>query len=327
MRVPLIIAAPGLFSGPVVVNDRVVSTTDLFPTLAHLFGLSDAPGSTGRNLLAGGAPDDRRVYLESLVPLLDHGWSPLFGLRRHHDKFIRAPSPEFYALDTDPGELRNLYPDAAESAVLEAELEELLAGWPDVEGVRAEAMQLDPETVKRLASLGYVSGGGLEPDEVRHDPKEMMPLLEQPKQAKRLAARGKPREALAELNEVVAASPGSHRILGLMARLQAQLGQEDRAEEMLRKTLAVKRNPIALVFLAQIVLKAGRTDEAGDLLVEAIVLEPGYGGAWIARGDLAAALGAVDEVDAHYSRAAEVDPHRAAATARQRRVALRGDGS
>ena len=62
---------------------------------------------------------DRVIYVETLAPQLNHGWSPLYALRRHLDKYINAPTPEYYDLSSDPGELHNLWSDnPKETAVL-----------------------------------------------------------------------------------------------------------------------------------------------------------------------------------------------------------------
>ena len=63
---------------------------------------------------------------------------------------------EFYRLDEDPGEQRNLYGEADHaSAIIEmrGELQRALTTRPRSEGSDAE---LDPETEERLRSLGYI---------------------------------------------------------------------------------------------------------------------------------------------------------------------------
>ena len=48
------------------------------------------------------------LYAETLAPRLDFGWSELRAWRDGRYKYIRAPRPELYDLEADPGETRNL---------------------------------------------------------------------------------------------------------------------------------------------------------------------------------------------------------------------------
>ncbi len=50
-------------------------------------------------------PTGRLVYSESLVSLIDFGWSEL---RSETEKYISAPRPELYDLSSDHDEMDNL---------------------------------------------------------------------------------------------------------------------------------------------------------------------------------------------------------------------------
>ncbi|MHC4761713.1 MAG: hypothetical protein ACYS9H_10285, partial [Planctomycetota bacterium] len=82
--------------------------------------------------------------------------SPLLAVTGNRFKYIQTARPELYDLIDDPGETHNLVDAQSQRArilqdVLGVMLEESLeAGTPD------SALELDEESLKKLASLGYV---------------------------------------------------------------------------------------------------------------------------------------------------------------------------
>jgi arylsulfatase A-like enzyme len=119
MHVPLIVSCPKLFKGAYRVEDAVVTNADIVPTVLDLLGLPAAPDLDGVSMVHCREDRNRAVYLESVAPYVEEGWSPLFGLRRHADKYILAPRPEYYELATDPRESKNLFTEVG-GAALEA---------------------------------------------------------------------------------------------------------------------------------------------------------------------------------------------------------------
>jgi arylsulfatase A-like enzyme len=322
VRVPLVLALPAALGAAApqgTVGDRVVSLVDLYPTLLDLLGVPAPGGTDGRSLLREPAPGDRTVYLETLNPYLDNGWAPLYAARRHGLKYIRAPRPELYDLTEDPGEGRNLL--AAGTAVAEraAPLREFLArrvgegaGIPER---AAAARRADPEVRRRLEALGYVTPGGgppagaEAPDELP-DPKDMLPLLDELSEGRRLLAAGQPEEAARRARRILARAPRDRSALQLLGEAYATLGRTEDAERVLRRHLEVGPSVGACVLLAQVVMQQGRFDEAEALLDQAAALEPGHGAVLIGRGDLRLVEGHPREAVALYRRAAEVDPYR-----------------
>ena len=100
-------------------------------------------------------------------------------VRHGNFKYIDAPRHELYDLRSDPLEERDLA-DALPATVadMRARLAHLAAEAP---GQRAERAALEPETLRGLASLGYVSPGraavGIPPDEGGTDPKDRIHLF------------------------------------------------------------------------------------------------------------------------------------------------------
>ena len=89
-----------------------------------------------RDVSRGGGP----LYAETLAPRLDFGWSELRSLaRRARYKYVRAPRPELYDVEADPGEsARPRGRDAGGRATrLAAALDAALHGWATTESRRA----------------------------------------------------------------------------------------------------------------------------------------------------------------------------------------------
>ncbi len=313
MRVPLIVSNPSLFRKAPHVDASLVSVVDIFPTVLELVGAPDIPEHDGRYLFDPEPDPQRRVYIETLAPYLDHGWSGLFGLRDAEHKLIQAPRPEFYDLVDDPQEATNLHddPPSAVRPVLEGmqrELGEMLAGWPDAGSIAAGAQPLDRQALKRLESLGYVGGVSEPRERGLEDPKNMVPLIEEIDRAQAMAERGQVAEALRLLQSVDARSPDNPTVLARMALLLSLQGRDEDAERTLRRQLAIRPTARSQVLLAQFLLKRREVDEAESLLAQAIESDPANSVAIVALGDLAAERKEWDKAREFYLEARRVDP-------------------
>ena len=324
MHVPLIMACPGLFKKSYVVDDVVVSITDVFPTVLDLLGMEIPVDIDGLSLLAARSKKDRTIYMENLATYLDNGWSPLYGLRRHHDKFILAPRPEYYLLGRDPGELDNAYGRASGAMLadrdhLVRELSAILEDSAPIEVVAATARRPDAKAAEALRALGYAGfiAGPADPDNLP-DPKDMMPVMKALDRADAMARAGRYEEALRILREAAVISPRDPRLLRTTGKVYAYMDRREEAEIAYRACLSVRETARVSVLLAQILLADQRLDEAEELLDRAQELEPSFGGTYLARGDLFAIRRLPDEALAAYARAGEIDPYRAAQEANHR---------
>ncbi len=313
MRIPLIVSNPSLFRQAPHVDASLVSVVDIFPTVLELIGVPDIPEHDGRYLFDTETDPHRRVYLETLAPYLDHGWSGLFGLRDGEHKLIQAPRPEFYDLVADPQEATNLYndpPSAVRPALeeMERELGEMLAGWPDAGSIAAGARPLDPQALERLESLGYVGGVSRPRERGLEDPKEMVPLIEEIDRAQAMAGNGQVAEAIRLLQRIDARSPDNPTVLARLALLLSIQGRDVDAERTLRRELEIRPSARSQVLLAQFLLKRREVDEAESLLVRAIEADPENSVAIVTLGDLAAEKKEWEKARELYLRARRVDP-------------------
>jgi arylsulfatase A-like enzyme/Flp pilus assembly protein TadD len=192
-----------------------VGTVDVAPTIAQLCGISAASTRSfqGHSLLlalsAATAGADSTVYAESYYPRDSFGWHELRGLISSRFKYIDAPRPELYDLEHDSEERTNL---AASRVSVAASLREKLAEFGrKYSGQAASSLpKLDPETVERLRSLGYVSfqsPAAARTDPHRPDPKDKIETLRRILHASDLRRLGKSTDAEEILASLERAEP------------------------------------------------------------------------------------------------------------------------
>jgi arylsulfatase A-like enzyme/lipopolysaccharide biosynthesis regulator YciM len=160
LHVPLIVVPPG--SGKAARRPEVVSLVDVLPTVVELAGLALPSVVQGRSLvplLSGrGGLEPRPAYSETYYPRIHFGWSELEALDDGRYKLIESSDPELYDLATDPSEKENLVgKDRERYLAMKRQLASLTAGWAR-NPLNARPAVSDPESVRKLASLGYLTG-------------------------------------------------------------------------------------------------------------------------------------------------------------------------
>lgn len=156
MWVPLIIYSPGIKPG--VINQNVFHI-DIFPTVCEALNIEKPSFLQGISLLPamkkGKKLEKRSVYFESLYPYYTRGWAPLRGYIQENTKFIDSPLPEFYDLEKDFDERKNLAMNR-DVEKYRAKLEKLIKEQSYSKETE-EVRKIDRETREKLESLGYVS--------------------------------------------------------------------------------------------------------------------------------------------------------------------------
>jgi arylsulfatase A-like enzyme len=152
LRVPLLIRLPGGASGGTVV-ESIAQHVDIVPTILDVLGLPVPAGLDGSSLLAPRSAEEDETYSflrlggRELEAMTTGRWKVVHNIAREE-----GPQYEAYDLVRDPREHGD---PAAASRVLigyaMARLREL--GATD----HAEGPRVDPEKLRRLQALGYVS--------------------------------------------------------------------------------------------------------------------------------------------------------------------------
>jgi hypothetical protein len=205
LHVPLIVHWPaGAANHPARVSDPV-GLIDVAPTVMDFLHLPMPPSFEGSSLL--GANGARAVYGESVHAHDAFGWAPLRSLRVGPYKYIEAPRPELYNLQTDPHELTNLFVKGSPKAAdLRNRLVKLLARYAPKKPAAPGATS--PAARALLDSLGYLSAGpraaraGSEPD-----PKDRLPEFRMYEDAQLQLYHRKMAEAIATLKQLLIRDP------------------------------------------------------------------------------------------------------------------------
>ncbi len=212
LRVPLVFRGPGVTPGTTLKG--VVRTVDLYPTILDLAGLAPPARASGRSIapaLNGAAMNEESSFAESLVPLLHYGWSDLHAVRDGRWKYILAPKPELYDLESDQDELKNLADtEPARARALRSTL--VAQAFPGRRSLgegggsaAPGASGLSADALERLGALGYV-GPGASPGRTGLDPKDKVEdyrALSAAMQDALIAMRtSRPADAVSRLREV-----------------------------------------------------------------------------------------------------------------------------
>jgi tetratricopeptide (TPR) repeat protein len=158
LRIPMIFAGPTI--APRVVSDQV-RIVDVLPTVVEAVGLRTPADVQGESLSPAfaGRPLHLIALEETRYPRLHFGWSELTAIRDGRYKFIRAPRPELYDVQRDPGETHDLASaDPARAEAMARTLNTVLTRTTKTASKDA-GRKIDREAAEKLRALGYVSGG------------------------------------------------------------------------------------------------------------------------------------------------------------------------
>jgi choline-sulfatase len=176
LRVPLVISAAAAAGGRRVAD--AVTLADVAPTIMRLVGetMPDVDGIDLMPALGGSPLAARELYAESFAPLVEFGWAPLRTVRSGRWKFIAAPRPELFDVESDPDERSNVA-DSQTSTV--AAFDARIARYSPA-SLPTLSFVGSGQTAERLRALGYVGqgrGADRSLDAARPDPKDRRELV------------------------------------------------------------------------------------------------------------------------------------------------------
>ena len=245
IHVPLILRYPDGY-GAGERRPAPASVVDVLPTLAQAMGLEVPARLDGQSLYRRRVEPERAVYCESYWGYLNYNWSPLCGWIDRSGKYLHSSRPEYYALDEDPLEQRDLFGEGSPPVqrarrALEAALD-APALTPTPSG------GADPELLARIQSLGYAG--------VEDSGQELPGALE-------TSELPSPRQGALEHEQV------------LVGQAQMNRGLYAEAEASFRTVLAVNpRNYMALDYLAFCLMRQDRRAQAVELLERLVAARP-----------------------------------------------------
>jgi arylsulfatase A-like enzyme len=178
IKVPLIFRVPGW--NKAVSNKQLAGVIDIAPTVCSLLNIELPAAVQGVDLspcFGGGALSaPRGMYCESLQAT-KYGANSLLGIVMDRFKYIQTTRPELYDLVKDPAESKNLIIEQPNRArILKDELAQIIQQSVRLDTADSK-MELDDETRRRLAGLGYVGSGVVEDfefDQTKDDPKDVL---------------------------------------------------------------------------------------------------------------------------------------------------------
>jgi len=360
LHVPLLMS----WKGHIKAGQRIgnlCGLDDVAPTILDLLGI-DRKGGDGVSLeplLTGGYLAPQSVYIESYQGFFTYGWAPLRGIMNETWKFIEAPRPELYRWKASEND--NLVnTDAAEASLLKKKMQ----GYPEADrGEQSEMERLlkDPsnaETLRQLASLGYLSGAGMRPSNPGLlDPKDAIGIEDDLKRADEALNSGDPQGGVKMLLAILKKNPQNVPALSMLGieflkegryerarvcfaeevRLKPQmdtghlnlgtaykhLGDAGSAEKEYRAALALSpRMPEAISSLAQILIAHERLDEAEKVLKPALEAGVESADVYFEMGVLDASRSRWEKARFDFAKVLSLDPARDEAAANLGRIAF-----
>ena len=207
---------------------------DIAPTLLEVAAIPVPSQMPGQSLLriakAGGGGSDQPVYSRADLPQRGFGWSTLESWRAGKYLYIRAPKPELYDLNADPGATHNLAQSSkATLDTMAAQLDNFDRHFSGEAG-KASA-ELSSSEMQKLASLGYIGlqkSAGSVASVAGTDPKDKIAIANKVIEAVLGRDQTKPDLAIAALDPVVSGDPNlylAQYALGVALARKAQYAE------------------------------------------------------------------------------------------------------
>lgn len=310
IRVPLIMRFPERLPAGVEVDD-FVSLADVLPTVCDILDLKIPRAAQGISLMPqikGEEREGRPIYMETLAPLENFGWSEIIGVLNDNWKYFRVTNPELYNIEDDPGERINLY--KKEPSKVSA-MESLLRGLESelaLDYGETAPSEMDSETRAKLESLGYVWSRTRDAGE-RVDPKLMVQVINQIDYGMLLVTRGDYSEAVSLFENVLEMDPDNLTAHNYLGSSLYKLGRENEALYHWRKVIDLQPNSIdARRNLARVLKGRGLYEEAAAHFEAVVKLNPEDARSIAELGKIFLETGEREKAESYLLKAVDLDP-------------------
>jgi len=330
LHIPWIVRLPGRALAETVIAEQVRSI-DVAPTIAELLGVPPPENIDGVSVVGvmKGSPrrDPPAAYAETFYPRLHYGWSELRSIRADGWKYIDAPKPELYNMNTDRVEAQNALDTRGPLAAgLQADLSRIAAGFGNAATVTVP--QPDPETLARLRSLGYVGIAAPSGNARGLDPKDMAPkirvLNDTLSRAMDDLGAGRADQALTRLKQLSEINERWYDIHLLMG--DAYVAKRDDERALGEYAAAAALNPTSAappLSTARVLIAQGNLDRALQRIDDAARLEPDSSEVALERGRVYERQEQFDKALAEYEKSVRLNGSDLRARARLADLALR----
>jgi arylsulfatase A-like enzyme/Flp pilus assembly protein TadD len=279
IKVPLIVKLPGQKKASTVTQP--VGLVDIVPTVCSILNIDIPARVHGKDisaLLHGKVPDayERYIYSESMTPT-SYGANSLMSISTEKWKFIQSKRPELYDITTDTREEHNLVEKEPHRVrilrdKLRETLERAVLKDPD------SRFKLDPESIRRLQSLGYVAGkedGEIAFDDSKDDPKDLIHIFVQYQKAVVLVANNELEKAKKVLTDLIPQRPDFPEIYSQLGSIELQQGNYDQAVLHCKKLVELSPDdPTVYISLSGALLKTGDYKQSIKYGLKAVEMVP-----------------------------------------------------
>ncbi|MFQ5738838.1 MAG: sulfatase-like hydrolase/transferase [Acidobacteriota bacterium] len=284
LRVPLILKPP-FFKKKGQRIDRQVRLIDVMPTILQILAVRPPPSVQGVGLATAWLHDEvpeSPAFSETMLPLLNYGWSPLEAYRAGGMKFIDAPRPELYDLRTDSREHNNLIDRRSSLAHQLKEKKETLVERYTGRDLEGAHRAVDQETVERLRSLGYATvAAGRRSDSMdrsgRPDPKDKIELFNRIWEAQEASLEGRFQESSQLLEQVLRKDASIFMAHSIQALNLLQLNRVREARDHLQRASQLRPDdPGSHFYLGIASLRLGELARSEREFKATLELDPGH---------------------------------------------------
>ncbi len=250
LHIPLIVKMPGAAHRGTVI-DAQVRTTDILPTILSVTGGAAPAELNGESLIPlidQTSSASRELFGETDYPLR-WGWAPERALRAGNTKLIEAPRPELYDLQSDPGELKNLYAGDG------AKLQNMQAGMAKWKAKLPQSASNAPENLP--------------------DPKDKIGVQNLLHDALLASDDNRSNDARGFLEKALQLDPASPTALRQLGELEFAAGDYTKAAVHLKRACELRPEDSTAAFeLGEAMEKSGNWPGARDALESSLKLAP-----------------------------------------------------